>query len=83
MSAIDANPEDEFNEDNLSEDVSNQPAGSESISSLSTGKDRISIRTLLDEVSNRPSDRTVKIHLSRLDVKQIRRMAKTLRAPPS
>ena len=83
MSAIDANPEVEFNEDDPREDVSNQPAGSESVSALPTGKDRISIRTLLDEVSNRPSDRTVKIHLSRLDVKQIRRMAKTLRAPHS
>jgi hypothetical protein len=85
MSAIDANSGNEFDDDELCEDVSNEPAGSEkkSMSSLSTGKDRISIRTVLDEVSNRPSDRTVKMYLSRLDVKQIRRMAKTLRAPPS
>ena len=62
-------------------------------------EERVSIRTLLDEIANRPTDRTlspliycarvissagaVKVSLSRLDVKQIRRMAKATKAPSS
>jgi TPR repeat protein len=41
------------------------------------------IRILLDEIASKPSNHTVKICLARIDVKQVRRMAKATMALPS
>ncbi len=71
----------EGKEEQQSEEKPKQPTGDGSFSSAA--KARSAIRSLLDEIASKSTDRTVKAFLARIDVKQVRRMAKATKALPS